>query len=148
MTEPQIYGLVVRNWVEFETDGERGTSYSRAMIDTFGQLALGLSCGTRRLFLPYIQAGLDVNGCDYSKDMLAQWQECANREGLMLRHYQQSTYELDLPRRYRTIFACGVVGLGGDRRLTMQATGCCYEHLRRADAFVFDYSPRWSDPPA
>jgi SAM-dependent methyltransferase len=150
MTEPQIwhYGLVARNWAEFETDGGQEASYFRAMIDTFGQPALDLGCGTGRLLLPYIRAGLDVDGCDYSKDMLAQCQERADREGLMLRLYQQSTYELDLPRRYRTIFACGVVGLGGDRRLTMQAMERCYEHLRPAGAFVFDYSPRWNDPPA
>jgi hypothetical protein len=80
--------------------------------------------------------------------MLAQCQERASREGLAPRLYQQSTYELDLPRRYRTIFACGVLGLGGDSQLTMQAMRRCYEHLRPGGAFVFDYNPRWNDPPA
>ena len=150
MTQPQIwhYGLVARDWAEFQTDGGQEASYFRTMIDTFGQPALDLGCGTGRLLLPYLAAGLDVDGCDYSGDMLAQCQERATREGLLPHLYQQSTYELDLPRRYRTIFACGVVGLGGDRRLTMQAMGRCYEHLRPDGAFVFDYSPRWNDPPA
>ncbi len=150
MTQPQIwhYGLVARDWAEFQTDGGQEAAYFRTMIDTFGQPALDLGCGTGRLLLPYLAAGLDVDGCDYSGDMLAQCQERANREGLAARLYQQSTYELDLPRRYRTIFACGVVGLGGDRCLTMQAMERCYEHLRPGGAFVFDYSPRWNDPPA
>jgi hypothetical protein len=80
--------------------------------------------------------------------MLDQCQERADREGLVTQLYQQSTYELDLTRRYRTIFACGVVALGGDRRLTMQAMRRCYEHIRPGGAFIFDYSPRWNDPPA
>ncbi len=150
MTQPQIwhYGLVARDWAEFQTNGGQEASYFRGMIETFGQPALDLGCGTGRLLLPYLQAGLDVDGCDYSKDMLDQCQESAIREGLAPRLYQQATYELDLPRRYRTIFACGVVGLGGERRLTMQAMQRCYEHLRPGGAFVFDYSPRWNDPPA
>jgi SAM-dependent methyltransferase len=118
------------------------------MIDTFGQPALDLGCGTGRLLLPYLAAGLEVDGCDYSKDMLAQCQERAAREQLTPRLFQQATHELDLPRLYRTIFACGVIGLGGDRRLTMQAMERCYEHLRPGGAFIFDYSPRWNDPPA
>jgi SAM-dependent methyltransferase len=150
MTQPQIwhYGLVARDWAEFQTGGGPEASCFRTMIDTFGQPALDLGCGTGRLLLPYLAAGLDVDGCDYSKDMLAQCQERAAREGLTPRLFQQATYELDLSRRYRTIFACGVIGLGGDRRLTMQAMQRCYEHLRPGGAFVFDYSPRWNDPPA
>ena len=150
MTQPQIwhYGLVARDWAEFQTDGGPEASYFRTMIDTFGQPALDLGCGTGRLLLPYLAAGLEVDGCDYSKDMLAQCQERAAREELTPRLFQQATYELDLPRRYRTIFACGVIALGGDRRLTMQAMQRCYEHLRPGGAFVFDYSPRWNDPPA
>jgi SAM-dependent methyltransferase len=91
---------------------------------------------------------LDVDGCDYSKDMLAQCQARAQKKGLSPRLYHQAMHELDLPRRYRTIFACGVVGLGGERRLTMKAMQRCYEHLRPGGAFVFDYMVRWNDPPA
>jgi hypothetical protein len=57
-------------------------------------------------------------------------------------------HELDLPLRYRTIYACGVIGLGGESRLAMEAMRRCYDHLRPGGAFVFDYSPRWNDPPA
>jgi hypothetical protein len=100
------------------------------------------------LLLPYLQAGLDVDGCDYSKDMLAQCQERARVEGLAVVLYEQAMHELDLPRRYRTIYACGVIGLGGERRLTLQAMQRCHEHLRLGGTLAFDYSPRWNDPPA
>jgi SAM-dependent methyltransferase len=122
--------------------------YFRGVIEASGQPALDLGCGTGRLLLLYVQAGLDVDGCDYSADMLAQCQQRAAREGLAPQLYQQALHELDLPRRYRTIFACGVIGLGGDRRLTMQALRRCYEHLRPGGTFVFDYGTRWNEPPA
>jgi SAM-dependent methyltransferase len=98
--------------------------------------------------LSFLQAGLDVDGCDTSKDMLDLCEAQAKQTGLSPRLYAQPMHELDLPRRYRTIFACGVIGLGGERQLTMRAFQRCYEHLRPGGAFAFDMSPRWNDPPA
>ena len=148
--QPQIWhhGLVARSWGELQTDGGKEAVYFKKLIETSGEPALDLGCGSGRLLLPLLQAGLDVDGCDYSKDMLAVCQERATREGLSPRLYAQAMHELDLPRRYKTIFACGVVGLGGERRLTMQAMQRCYEHLRPGGAFAFDYAVRWNDPPA
>ena len=150
MTQPQIWhhGLVARDWAEFGTDGGPEAMYFRGLIESSGQPALDLGCGTGRLLLPYVQAGLDVDGCDYSGDMLALCQQRAAREGLAPQLYQQALHELDLPRRYRTIFACGVIGLGGDRRCTMQALRRCYEHLRPGGMLAFDSGTRWNEPPA
>jgi len=150
MKQPQIwhYGLVARDWAEFSTEGGKEAEYFRSVIETSGQPALDLGCGTGRLLLPYLLAGLDVDGCDYSKDMLSMCLERAQKEGLSPQLYEQAMHELDLPRRYRTIFACGVVGLGGERQLTMKALHRCYEHLRPGGTFVFDYTVRWNDPPA
>jgi SAM-dependent methyltransferase len=150
MNQPQIWhhGLVAREWAEFAIDGGQEATYYQRLIETSGQPALDLGCGTGRLLLPYLQAGLDVDGCDYSQDMLAQCAERASRAGLSPRLYVQAMHELDLPRRYRTIFACGVIGLGGERRLTRQALQRCYEHLRPGGTFAFNMTPRWNDPPA
>ena len=150
MEQPQIWhhGLVAREWAEFETDGGQEATYYQRLIETSGQPALDLGCGSGRLLLPYLQAGLDVDGCDYSQDMLAHCEARARREGLSPRLYAQAMHELDLPRRYQTIFACGVIGLGGERRLTRQAIQRCYEHLRPGGTFAFNMSPRWNDPPA
>ena len=150
MTQLQIWhhSLVARDWAEFATDGGQEAVYFRTVIESAGQPALDLGCGTGRLLLLYMQAGMDVDGCDYSADMLAHCQERASGEGHSPALYHQAIHELDLPRRYRTIFACGVVGLGGERRLTMQAIQRCYEHLRPGGTFAFDDSPRWNDPPA
>lgn len=150
MEKPKIwhYGLVARYWGEFETEGGPEEDYYKRLIEMSGQPALDLGCGSGRLLLPFLQAGLDVDGCDYSKDMLAVCQERIKKEGLSTSLYAQAMHELDLPRRYRTIFARGVIGLGGERRLTMQAMQRCYEHLRPNGIFAFDYMVRWNDPPA
>ncbi|MGE5601685.1 MAG: hypothetical protein ACM30E_01465 [Nitrososphaerales archaeon] len=54
----------------------------------------------------------------------------------------------ELARRYRTIYSCGTLGLGGEWRHVLQAVQRCYEHLRPGGVFAFDYIPRWNDPPA
>ncbi len=142
------YGLMALEWGEFATDGGPEAIYFRKLIETVGQPALDLGCGSGRILLPLLRAGLDVDGADYSKDMLDQCHKRARAEGFSPVLYEQPVYELDLPRRYKTIFACGVVGLGGDKTLTMQGIRRCYDHLRPGGVFVFDYSPRWNDPPA
>jgi SAM-dependent methyltransferase len=150
MKQPQIwhYGLVALEWGEFETQGGKEGAYYQGLIEKFGQPALDLGCGSGRLLLPYLRAGLDVDGCDYSPDMLAQCEKRLKKEGFSPRLYAQAMHALDLPRRYKTIFARGVIGLGGERRLTMQAFQRCYEHLRPGGIFAFDYMVRYNDPPA
>jgi len=150
MKQPQIWhhGLVAREWAEFETEGGKEALYFRSLIERSGQPALDLGCGSGRLLLPCLQAGLDVDGCDYSADMLAECQKRAKKEGFTPGLYAQAMHELDLPRRYKTIFACGVVGLGGERQLALKAMHRCYEHLRPGGSFAFDYQVRWNDWPA
>ncbi|MZQ81092.1 methyltransferase domain-containing protein [Paenibacillus sp. 5J-6] len=149
MQRPQIwhYGLVAQSWANATEAGSEGAYYKK-LIETSGQPALDLGCGSGRLLLNFLQAGLDVDGCDYSEDMLAVCQERAAKHGLSPRLYVQAMHELDLPQRYRTIIACGVIGLGGEHRLTMQAMQRCYEHIRSGGTFAFNYAVRWNDPPA
>ena len=150
MTEPQYWhhGLVARSWAEFETEaGEAGRCF-KEIIELSGQPALDLGCGSGRLLLPYLAAGLDVDGVDPSVDMIAVCRERAAEKGISPALYTQAMHELDLPRRYRTIFACGVIGLGGERVLTRLALQRCYDHLRSGGALAFDITPRYNDPPA
>ncbi len=150
MNQPQVWhhGLVARANRELWSGVGKEAAYFRTLIETSGQPALDLGCGSGRLLVPFLQSGLEVDGCDTSKDMLAQCQERAKGEGLSPRLYQQAIHELDLPQRYRTIFCCGVIGLGGERQLTISGMRRCYEHLRSGGTFAFDHSPRWNDPPA
>jgi SAM-dependent methyltransferase len=130
------YGVVARWWAEFNTTGPE-IDYFRRYVEA-GQPALDLACGAGRLLLPYLREGLDVDGADVSADMLALCREAAEREGLSPNLYAQPKHELDLPRRYRTIFMCGALGVGSTRAEDMQALERVYEHLEPGGTFVLD----------
>lgn len=150
MNEPHIwhYGLVADWWAEFQNEGPE-IDYFKQIIERYGQPALDVACGTGRLLRPYLRAGLDVDGCDFSEDMLARCQAKAELEGLRPRLYQQAMHELDLPRRYRTIIVCGSFGLSGDPELDQQALSRFYDHLEPGGALalnldvVYDAADDW-----
>jgi 2-polyprenyl-3-methyl-5-hydroxy-6-metoxy-1,4-benzoquinol methylase len=73
------YGLVAKWWAEFNHDGPE-IAYFQQHVEA-GQPALDVACGTGRLLIPYLRAGLDVDGCDVSADMIALCREHAEREG-------------------------------------------------------------------
>lgn len=137
------YGVTARWWAEFNTDGPE-IEYFRRYVEA-GQPALDLGCGTGRLLLPYLRAGLDVDGCDVSADMIALCREAAAREGLSPRLYAQPKHELDLPRRYRTIFSCGVLGVGSTRAEDMAALRRVFDLLEPGGVFVVDNEVPYAD---
>jgi SAM-dependent methyltransferase len=137
--EPQTwhYGVIARYWAEFNTEGPE-IEYFRRFVEEGGGPSLDVACGTGRLLVPWLQAGLDVDGVDVSEDMLALCRERAEREGLTPTLYAQSMHELDLPRRYRTIVVCGGLGVGSSRTNDQQALGRLHQHLEPGGTLVFD----------
>jgi SAM-dependent methyltransferase len=89
------YGLVARWWAEFNEDGPE-IAYFQKYVER-GQPALDVACGTGRLLIPYLRAGLDVDGCDVSRDMIALCREKAEREGLSPTLFVQAMHELKPP---------------------------------------------------
>jgi SAM-dependent methyltransferase len=139
------YGLIARSWAEFNQPEPTELAYYQGIIARDGQPALDLGCGTGRLLLPLLQAGLDVDGCDISPDMLAYCREQAARDGLAPRLYQQAMHELDLPRTYRTIFICDSFGLGGQRQHDAEALRRCHRHLAPGGVLVFSLELPYSN---
>ncbi|MBA2643262.1 MAG: class I SAM-dependent methyltransferase [Actinobacteria bacterium] len=138
------YGVVARWWAEFNVSGPE-IAYFRQFIEDDGQPALDVACGTGRLLVPYLRAGLDVDGCDISTDMLALCREAAEREGLSPTLYAQAMHELDLPRRYRTILVCGGFGLGGTREQDLEALRRLHDHLEPGGVLVLDNEVPYTD---
>jgi SAM-dependent methyltransferase len=141
------YGLVARHWAENNTTGPEITYYQR-LIEHYGQPALDAGCGTGRLLIPFLRAGLDVDGCDVSGDMLSYCQQTAEREGLAPRLYQQALHQLELPRRYRTIVACGVFGIGVSRAQDFSALGRFHEHLAPGGVLLLENHLPYGDAKA
>ncbi len=136
MPQTWHYGLVAKWWAEFNHEGAE-IDYFRRFVER-GQPALDVACGTGRLLLPYLRAGLDVDGCDVSADMIAHCREQAEREGLTPTLFVQPMHELEPPRRYRTIFVCGGFGVGSDRPRDLQALERFHEHLEPGGTLVLD----------
>jgi SAM-dependent methyltransferase len=138
------YGLVARYWAEHNTDGSE-IPYFQKYIELNGQPALDAGCGTGRLLIPFLQDGLDVDGCDVSSDMLALCRERAEREGLKPHLYQQALHELDLPRSYQTIVICGAFGIGVSRQQDFLALQRIYQHLKPGGALLLDNEQPFAD---
>jgi SAM-dependent methyltransferase len=146
--QPQTwhYGLVARWWAEFNAPDPDELAFYRSMVEEDGQPALDLACGAGRLLLPLLSAGLDVDGCDISPDMLTYCREGAARLGLTARLYEQAMHELDLPRNYRTIYICDSFGLGGRRDHDGAALRRCYDYLVPGGTLIFSHYLPNDDP--
>jgi SAM-dependent methyltransferase len=115
------YGLIADYWAEFNDDFRAfEIPYFQRYVER-GQPALDVACGTGRVLIPLLRAGLDVDGCDVSEDMVARCREKAEREGLEPTLWAQPMHELDPPRKYQTIYVCGAFGLGSTREQDAQA---------------------------
>jgi|SRR5580658_1256343 ubiquinone/menaquinone biosynthesis C-methylase UbiE len=79
--------------------------FYRAIIERQGGPALDVGCGTGRLLLDYLAAGLDVDGVDNSPEMLAICRAKAAAIGVEVggRLVEQPMDQLALARRYATI---------------------------------------------
>lgn len=147
MPETWHYGLVADWWAEFNTDGPEIDYFGRFVER--GQPALDAGCGTGRLLLPWLRAGYDVDGCDVSADMLDRCRQKALDEGLDPTLLVQPLHRLDPPRRYRTIIACGVFGLGSTRAEDQEALQRFHRWLEPGGTLVLDnevpyaYAKRW-----
>lgn len=137
--------MVARYWAEFNVSGPE-IAYFQQFIEADGQPALDVACGTGRLLIPYLQAGLDVDGCDISSDMLDLCRERAEREALSPNLYAQAMHELDLPRSYKTIIVCGGFGLGGRREHDVEGLQRLYEHLEPGGFLLLDNEVPYADP--
>jgi SAM-dependent methyltransferase len=152
--EPQTwhYGLVADWWALFNVGGPE-IDYYGAFVGR-GQPALDAGCGAGRLLVPWLKAGYDVDGCDVSPDMIERCRDQARREGFEPTLLAQPLHALDPPRRYRTIVACGVFGLGSTRAQDEEALRRLHDALEPDGTLLLDHevpygsSMRWSRWPS
>lgn len=143
--EPVVwhFGLMAERWGETIHDAPE-LPYFEKEIARFGQPVLDLACGAGRLLLPLLYAGIDIDGCDISEDMLAYPREKATAEGYDPNLYAQQMHALDLPRRYLTIYLCDSFGLAGSREKDLAALKRCYEHLHPGGALLMNIQAEYT----
>jgi len=137
------YGLVAEWWAHFNTDGPE-IEYFRRRVEG-AQPVLDAGCGTGRLLLPWLRAGIDVDGCDVSADMLARCRESARAAGLEPTLFVQALHELDPPRRYRSIVVCGVFGIGSTRAQDQEALRRLHDSLEPGGTLLLDKEVPYSN---
>jgi SAM-dependent methyltransferase len=130
------HGLISRYWAEFNVAEPDELAYFRAALQKFGEPALDLGCGTGRILNPLLAEGFQVDGCDISADMIALAGAQASSRGFKPRLSIQPMHELDLGRTYRTIYMCGVFGIGGRRDYDREALRRAYRHLDPGGALL------------
>ena len=65
------HGLVAKWWAEFNRDWHSDEiEYFKHVIERSGQPALDVGCGTGRILVPCIEAGMEVHGSDASEEMI------------------------------------------------------------------------------
>jgi len=138
-----FHGLIAERTAEFPPEA-REVPFLQGEIARFGQPALDLGCGVGRLLLPLLRAGLDVDGCDISGDMLRHCRDKAAVQGLTPRLYQQPMHALELPRKYRTIFICASFNLAGSRANGLATLRRCFDHLDDGGALLFDIDAEYT----
>ena len=109
---------------------------------------LDVACGSGRVLLPLLSAGVDVDGCDISQDMLDQCLANAHKLGLTPTLYAQPMDTFEIPRRYRTIYICDSFGLAGSRERDLDTLRRCYEHLEEGGALVVNLEAEYNSPDA
>ncbi|MDX1995255.1 MAG: class I SAM-dependent methyltransferase [bacterium] len=113
--------------------------FIKAVVEQGNGPALDVGCGTGRLLIRYMQAGLDVDGVDTSADMLELCREKAAKVGLQPNLYQQGMQALDLPRQYQTIFVpCGSFCLVIDRAEAQETLRRFHAHLLPGGTLLFN----------
>jgi SAM-dependent methyltransferase len=144
MTPSKDYaGIAAIAWQLFsgEEPGADYPQFERLIQEQKGP-ALDVGCGTGRLLLPLLQAGLDVDGVEPSEDMLAICRQRAGERRLSPTLFQQQLQTLDLPRRYRTIMVpCGTLQLVVPLEEVWEALRRLYAHLEAGGVLALTVFP-------
>ena len=132
MRAPQTWhhGLIADWWANFNLDApevELYRPYLRSAV-------LDAGCGAGRLLVPLLAAGYDIDGCDVSADMIDRCRKRAPGATLWV----SALHELVPPRRYGSIVASGVFGLGSTRAQDEEAVRRLHDALEPCGTLVLD----------
>ncbi len=100
---------------------------------------LDIACGTGRILLPCLQAGVDIDGLDLFEAMLKRLRLKATEFGLSPRLYQADMSDFSLSRRYRLImipFNAFIHNMTQETQI--RCLQLCHKHLLPGGQLTFD----------
>jgi len=140
-----LYDLLFGNF-------DLGKDFYMGLARAAGGPILDLACGTGRILLPCLKAGMDIEGVDLFPSMLTRLREKASALGVSARVHQANMTSFRLPRRYALIFIVNnafVHNLTTEDQLATLRT--CREHLLPGGLLAFDTAfpgPGWVAAPS
>ena len=129
---PDLYDLVYAHYVEDLDFYVAAAKAARGAV-------LELGCGTGRVLIPTLQAGVDIDGVDVRPEMLEALKRKAAALGLKPRLYPADMRDFTTPRRYALIttpFRAFMHNLSTDDQLSCLRV--CREHLDSGGALLFN----------
>ncbi|WNB90856.1 class I SAM-dependent methyltransferase [Bacillus sp. NEB1478] len=95
--------------------------------------------GSGRVIIPLLEAGLQVDGIDYSSEMLASCQKRIDENGFTSKLFQGDLQNLQLPHKYDAIIIPGGSFLLIEKREeSLAALKQMYENLAEGGRLIFD----------
>jgi SAM-dependent methyltransferase len=123
-------GLAAEVYDDWHKEPLPDRDFYRRWIEEDGRPALEVASGTGRLLLEYLAAGLEVEGLDASPDMVAICRRKAEERGLDLVLHETLMQEMDLGKRYGTIYVpFRTFMVLTDRDVVLEALRRFREHL-------------------
>ncbi|KZE69304.1 methyltransferase [Fictibacillus phosphorivorans] len=104
-----------------------------------GGRTLEVMVGSGRVIIPLLEAGLDVDGMDYSGEMLASCQHRLHEKGLAARLFESDLQNLNLQKKYSNIIIPGGSFLLIEKREeSLQALKQIFNHLEDGGKLILD----------
>ena len=139
------YNQLIADWYDLLLKDETfDIQFYKKIVMNSGKPVLELACGTGRLLIEYLKAGIDIDGLDSSKPMLEKCKNKARESGLKTTLYHQKIEDMELKRKYKTMFAAGgSFQLLDTFEKAMQALKKIHNNLEPGGQLVLDLFIPW-----
>lgn len=107
-----------------------------ALVKEFGSNVLDLGCGTGRLTLPLLQAGVNVTAVDISNNMLSILREKTSEHDVKIINQDMCKFQTDI-KHDLAILPISTIHIVEDKKSLFKNI---YQNLRTGGAFVFCYN--------
>ncbi|QNK57735.1 class I SAM-dependent methyltransferase [Paenibacillus sp. PAMC21692] len=131
----EVYDLTKKIGQSFGGDIE----YYRDRLKHCKGRILEAMVGSGRVIIPLLESGLNVDGIDYSPEMLASCRQRCEERNLVVNLYESNLQELSLPDKYEAIIIPGGSFLLIEKREeSLNALKCLYNHLQPGGRLILD----------
>lgn len=131
----EVYDLTKKVGQSFGGDIE----YYTGRLKENGGRTLEVMVGSGRVIIPLLEAGLDVDGMDYSSEMLASCQDRLDEKGITAKLFEGDLQNLNMQQKYTNIIIPGGSFLLIEKREeSLRALKQIYNHLEDGGKLILD----------